>query len=555
MKNTFLLIFFFLLSFKTYSQEIDPLNINNLIPKWQHVLIDTNFVQDTFGLNIRTPYTVCFPYEHKIESNQLLINNHCTSGHGNRHGNLIQNIDLITGKMKWVAALNNDTYLTEHQEFFPGMFYDPASKEIVLKGFRKYGPPATSGIGWIAPQPSLPSTIHLDADDGMIINHITNTNIADTIKWSPLRGYFLKSLANSYWFATGEFLPSNQTFLDFSYKVSNVALNQELISTPDMTYIYKPIDSIPYLSETNDNIFGTDDKNNLYGIIVQKFQFENIPYNIELQKLHINENENISLSKLELKYKKSLNAYLQLPDVFQGFFTRFKAYDDAVFISTLYIDTLDNRAQKRWLLCLDENGNEKFYVKELTLDGYFAETLEFLGRKNGKTYFFTRDRRELDYSVIIFSVDDDGKIEKYGSVKSGDINSKINGLRGVITDNNELVFTVLLNNMYYYTACFDGKDFGVDFTINTNEIANARKQIKIYPNPMTDYITIQQMETDLQKGTINFINHLGITVKTSSIFGSQTQIQISDLPNGIYFVKIISDNGDYLHTQKIIKMS
>jgi Secretion system C-terminal sorting domain len=555
MKNTLVSIFFILYSFLGYSQEIDPLNINNLIPKWQHVLKDTNFVQDSIGLNIRTPYTICFPYVHKIQSNQLLINNHCTTGHGERHGNLIQNIDLSTGEMKWVAALNNDTYLVNSQEFFPGIFYDNKSKEVVLKGFKKYGGPAKSGFGWIFPQPSLAATIHLDGSDGKVVHHITNQNIADTIKWSPLRGYFLQSLSNKYWIALGEFQLNNQVYRDFKYSVSQISENQELVSTPDLSYIYKPIDSLPYLIESEDNIFGTDDFNNFYGLVVQKFLHQNTPYKIELQKMHINENENISTSKLELKYKKSLNAYLQLPEVFQGFFTSFKAYDDAVFISTLYVDTLDNSALKRWLLCLDENGNEKFYIKEISLDGYFAETLEFLGRKNGKTYFFTRDRRELDYTAIIFSVDENGKIEKYGSVKSGDINSKINGLRGIVTDNNELVLAVQVNNMYYYTACFDGKDFGIDFTNNTSGIAYSRNKIKIYPNPMTDYITIQQMETDLEKGTIYFINHLGITVKTSSIIGSQTQIQISDLPNGIYFVKIISDNGDYLHTQKIIKMS
>ncbi len=554
MKNTLLLIFLFLLSFKTYGQEIDPLNINNLIPKWQHVLIDTNFVQDTFGTNVRTPYTICFPYEQKIYNNQLLINNHCTTGQGNRHGNLIQNIDLITGKMKWVAALNNDTYLTEHQEFFSGMFYDPTSKEVVLKGFRKYGAPATSGSGWITPQPSLPSTIHLDADDGMIVNHITNTNIADTIKWSPLRGYFLNSLTNSYWFATGEFLPSNQTFLDFRYRVSNVALNQELISTPDMTYVYKPIDSIPYLGETNDNIFGTDDKNNLYGIIVQKFGYENIPYNIELQKLHINENENISLSKLELKYKKSLNAYLKLPDVIQGFFTRFKAYDDAVFISTLYIDTLDNNTQKRWLLCLDENGNEKFYIKEISLDGYFAETLEFLGRKNGKTYFFTRDRRGSEYAVVILSVDDNGNIKEHGIIKSGNINDNIIVARGLITEDNKLVLSILVNGMYYYTACFDGKDFDLDFTNNTNEITRAESSFKLYPNPSSTNITIRQLDRYLNKGTIYFINIFGKTVKTSPLIDAQTQVDVSDIPTGIYFIKIISDDGKPIHDQKIIKL-
>ncbi len=555
MKNTLVTIFFFMVSTMTYGQEIDPLNINNLIPKWQYVLKDTNFVQDTFGPNIRTPYTICFPYEHKIQNNQLLINNHCTTGNGNRHGNLIQNIDLITGEMKWVAALNNDTYLVEHQEFFPGMFYDPTSKEVVLKGFRKYGSPTTPGIGWIAPQPSLASTIHLDADDGIIVNHITNNNIADTIKWSPLRGYFLKSLANSYWFATGEFLPNNQGFLDFRFNVSKVSNSQELISTADLTYTYKPVTKIPYLSESNDNIFGTDDNNNIYGIVVQKFRFENTPYSIELLKMHIEENENISASKLELKYQKDLSKYLQLPDVIQGFFTRFKAYDDAVYVSTLYIDTLDNQIQKRWLLCLDANGNEKFYIKGLSVDGYFAETIEFLGRKNGKTYFFTRDRRELDYTIIIFSVDDNGKLEKYGSIKSGDISDNIIVVRGLITEDNELVLSILVNRMYYYTACYDGDAFDIDFSSNTNELTNSASSFKIYPNPSSTNITIRQVDRNLKTGTINFINIFGKTVKTSPFMENQTQIEVSDLPNGVYFIKIISDKGDYLHTQKIIKMS
>ncbi|MBK8885800.1 MAG: hypothetical protein IPN46_04320 [Saprospiraceae bacterium] len=46
-------------------------------------------------------------------------------------------------------------------------------------------------------------------------------------------------------------------------------------------------------------------------------------------------------------------------------FPRSKIYDDVIYLSMVYTDTLDNNEIKRWLLCLDADGNERFYIKSL----------------------------------------------------------------------------------------------------------------------------------------------------------------------------------------------
>lgn len=529
------------------AQKVVPLNINNLTPKWQHILIDTNFVQDTFGSNIRTPYTVCFPNEYKIQSNQLLINNHCISGHGNQHGNLIQNIDLNTGDMKWLRALNNDNYLV-NQEFFPGMFYDSEQNQVVLKGFRKYGVPATEGFGWFGHQPSLASTIKLNGDAGMIEEHITNQNIGDTIKWRPLIGHFLKSSSNSYWFAKGD------TFEGFHYSVSNLSDEQQL--TNSLSYYPDRDFNLPYIIENIDNIYGTDDSNNIYGIVLQKEILQNEPLSIQLYKLYVNEKTSPSDASLDLKYKKDLSPYLRLPASFQGFFTRFRSFDENVYISMVYTDTLDNNAIKRWLLCLDADGNEKFYINAIRVEDKYPQSILYIGRKNGRTYFAV-EGSDSDYSRIILSVDDSGNIQNHSKIQSGDINAKINGLRVMITDNDEIVLAAQVNSMYYYTACYDAKDFNIDFTNHADQLPYLNRKFDIYPNPCYDGINIKgyDLSQTHTQGSILILDLYGKILKSQEMKDSYSYVDISEIPNGIYFLKIISDKGEHLYNQKLLIMS
>ncbi|MBK6497184.1 MAG: hypothetical protein IPG00_03055 [Saprospiraceae bacterium] len=380
MKNLITLLALLLINTHLFSQDPPIPNINNLTPKWYHVLVDTNFVQDTFGTNIDNPYTICFPNEYKTMGDKLLINNHCTNGLGDRHGNLIQNIDINTGKMRWARALNNDNYLV-NQEFFQGMFYIDETNEVVLKGFRKYGSPALSGFGWLFKKPSLLSTILLNANDGSIKSHITNEDVRDTIPWNPTTNtHFLKTSDNKMWMARPEFVPIK----DFLIKVYELTENQKFVTTSALEYFYEKSDLLPYDLY---HVIGSDNNDNFYFTFLEKEIFAVSPFHFNLFKAHIETDGKDSEPQLRTVFSKDLSPYLQVPESVQGFFPRFKIYDDVIYLSMVYTDTLDNNEIKRWLLCLDADGNERFYIKSLGVDSLLnARFIYYLGRKRKKLF-------------------------------------------------------------------------------------------------------------------------------------------------------------------------
>ena len=76
------------------------------------------------------------------------------------------------------------------------------------------------------------------------------------------------------------------------------------------------------------------------------------------------------------------------------------------------------------------------------------------------------------------------------------------------------------------------------------------REIKIFPNPATDKITVQtsgSKELTVELSTIS-----GTLIYKSKIEGTLHQINVSNLSNGVYFVTVKSDN--YYHTRKIKKL-
>jgi len=77
---------------------------------------------------------------------------------------------------------------------------------------------------------------------------------------------------------------------------------------------------------------------------------------------------------------------------------------------------------------------------------------------------------------------------------------------------------------------------------------NAKTKFSIVPNPATNNITVT---AGSNFHTIEFISFLGQTVLSQPNVGNTTKIDVSDLSNGIYFVRIISENGTSV--QKFVK--
>lgn len=82
------------------------------------------------------------------------------------------------------------------------------------------------------------------------------------------------------------------------------------------------------------------------------------------------------------------------------------------------------------------------------------------------------------------------------------------------------------------------------------ESSKVQPDIKIYPNPSSDFITINYNGLDL--ANLRIINSEGKVVMTTDIFDND-KIKISDLPQGFYIVEIHSKNSFYSRSSFIIK--
>jgi hypothetical protein len=84
-----------------------------------------------------------------------------------------------------------------------------------------------------------------------------------------------------------------------------------------------------------------------------------------------------------------------------------------------------------------------------------------------------------------------------------------------------------------------------------NEEVEQSVSIKLYPNPASDFVVIKSNE-NLQ-GNIDIINNLGQIVTTTTIQGQKEFIiSTTTLSEGMYFVRLIGEQGVYLKEKLII---
>jgi predicted metal-dependent phosphoesterase TrpH len=88
--------------------------------------------------------------------------------------------------------------------------------------------------------------------------------------------------------------------------------------------------------------------------------------------------------------------------------------------------------------------------------------------------------------------------------------------------------------------------------IGSNEISKMENELLCYPIPFTDVINVQLQPAKNDKLiSIGIFNSSGNLLKYFLIAGVKTQIDLAELPSGIYFIKCTSTSKIYI--QKIIK--
>jgi len=122
-------------------------------------------------------------------------------------------------------------------------------------------------------------------------------------------------------------------------------------------------------------------------------------------------------------------------------------------------------------------------------------------------------------------------------------------------DRNNAVYQIQNNrNPFIDYPELAEKVFGNDatpFSTSVSDFANPNRW-KVYPNPATSKINIQSFDYQIDKLTVEIQDVAGKTLLTQHYdYSDNIQIDLSKLPNGLYFIKLSSEQ--YTHTYKIVK--
>ncbi len=99
-------------------------------------------------------------------------------------------------------------------------------------------------------------------------------------------------------------------------------------------------------------------------------------------------------------------------------------------------------------------------------------------------------------------------------------------------------------------AIFVFASFALFGQSNSDVPGNAPVKIAVYPNPATNFISINK---DENVRDISIFNLVGRKLKTFENVEKDEHYDVSDLPNGMYLVQVIDDNKKIITTQRISK--
>ncbi len=177
------------------------------------------------------------------------------------------------------------------------------------------------------------------------------------------------------------------------------------------------------------------------------------------------------------------------------------------------------------------------------------------GTNDGLWYKFTGNGANITVAISNVAAHFDPEIAIYNG--SCAATSCINSTDlGNIGQGETLTIASALGNVYYINIgylsfTYDDSEGNFKIDITTTALANDSfgfKNLKVYPNPVTNILNIE----NAQKITkITIINMLGQELITKNFDDFKTEVDFSELQSGNYFAKVYSNNSE--QTIKIVK--
>jgi hypothetical protein len=95
-------------------------------------------------------------------------------------------------------------------------------------------------------------------------------------------------------------------------------------------------------------------------------------------------------------------------------------------------------------------------------------------------------------------------------------------------------------NEMWVSSFGNGMKEGFLYPAGTDETRSTHRVLRIYPDPSSEQITIER-NPGSHPGTLRIINTKGQEMLQKNVESITTDVQIAHLPDGVYIVKITSD--------------
>ena len=95
--------------------------------------------------------------------------------------------------------------------------------------------------------------------------------------------------------------------------------------------------------------------------------------------------------------------------------------------------------------------------------------------------------------------------------------------------------------------------FEISVETGIEEAKDIFLNVSVYPNPTTDYLELKVENLQLSELSYKLYDISGKVYQNKEIGNSITKIEMQNLPQGIYFIKVIDTKNKEFKTFKIIK--
>jgi len=527
------ILFLLIQSVVLFSQEhIKPIVFDNYTPKWQHLFVDSSRLSDSMylgtthlwyiGLNpIVVDSTAYFLLGDKSEDYQ---------------GAYIEKININSGDVIWsnVYGLSN----SDKQEF-PSFYYINDNDNLEILNFRnimkkeEYFP-----FNWTKAQLSKRE---YSCKNGMIVSHSYNKHI------------LLQSEILKIFYGSNKIFPvcSTEYLYIYPYKKNNFKyalkfFNKNIILTKMDTIIRTCISqgysrqSI-YLLNKNTIITGRhmhnqtlldsmkqenfDSSKYLLDFYTSSFESintvditRNFPYNwvIEIQQPENNFIKILCKDSINIPFVRPYLAYLYFDK--QGNLIETIDFKNKYVSGKIKINKLPN--QQGAIIVNDKSYKKNKKIEISKTDG--NGNIEII-----KTLMF-EDERNF-YIDAIKILDNNTLLIWYDIIKVNASKIIINSINGVLAIDN----LGLVNNQ--------------------NKINYKQSSIKLYPNPVKSYLSLEF--EDRLSGKIEIFNLTGQLVKKEIIIDSYIhKVELNNLKEGVYLIKIVNKKNEIIYKKKFVKI-